>query len=402
MTGIKTNWTPSIIDLQAAFPQKLEITSNFLFEDNDGSDDFFHICGNILGIMGGYPRRLDIFDTEKGKVLWTARPYVDELGGRALCDNGVLYIGYQATNTAACIKAHKMETGEVIWERKLTNSDEQFGTRMAQTSNHIIAPNVKKDTLFIIDKQTGKQTAKLPMTNQFEGGRGTILEDDLVFTYNDKLYIIAYKKNYVIDCYNPETGEFESTLFEFPKSDSKIQRIQEIIQIDGDLCFFMSSGEFYRISLVSGEVKAEIMLVNKETPNDYFRCLSGFLHYQNKLNIIVINGKDKNTLYIYNLEADKLEESVIIPQLDKNYSITAPTPYAGIVLRYGYGEPSKNGLSFYNFNKNEIIAEIILPQYSEEETDWRKNHIVVGNAIYLIQEIDSDTMENACILHRIQ
>ncbi len=401
MAEIKTNWTPDIVDLQADFPKKLEITSSFLFENNDGREDFFHICGNIFGVLGGYPRRLDIFDAEQGKVLWTAKPYADMLGGRALYDNGVLYIGYEATNTAASIKAHKIETGEVIWERKLTNSDEQFGTRMVQTSSRIVAPNVKKDTLFIIDKQTGKQTAKLPMTNQFEGGRGTFLRDDVVFTFNDKLYILAYKKNYVIDCYNPEIGEFERTLFELPKSDSK-QRIQAISQIDGDLCFFMESGVFYRISLTDGKVKAEIMLGKKEKPDDYFRCLAGFLHHQNKLSIIARNSKDIDTLHIYNLETDKLEESITIPQLNEDYSIAAPTPYTNTVLRYGYGEPSKNGLSLYDFDKNETISELILPQYSEEEVDWRSKHIIAGNAIYLIQRIDSDAIKNACVLHRIQ
>ena len=404
MTEIKTNWVSNKIDTQATFPQKLEIASSFLFEENSGDESFFHIADNLLGVLGDYSEGLDIFDTKKGKVLWRVK-WTDMLGGRALYDNGILYVGYQASNTPAKIKAHKIETGEVIWECKLTNSDEQFGTRMVQTSNRIIAPNVNKDTLFIIDKQTGKQTAKLPMTNDFEGGRGAIFEDDVVFTHNDKLYILAYKKNYVLDCYNPETAEFESTLFEFPLSEAR-QDIQERIQIDGDLCLFMRTGEFYRISLADGKVKAQLQLGIKENPDDYFRTLSGFLHYQNKLSLVVRDRKDENTLYTYNLETDKLEESVVIPQLDKDYSIIAPTPYTNTVLRYGFGEPSKNGLSFYNFDKNETVSELILPQYSEVEvdddgdvegTDWRENHIIIGDAIYLIQKIDE-----SCVLHRIQ
>ena len=404
MTEIKTNWVSNKIDTQAAFPQKLEIASSFLLEENSGRDGFFHIADNLLGILGYYSEGLDVFDTEKGKVLWRVK-WIDMLGGHALYDNGILYVGYQASNTPAKIKAHKIETGEVIWECKLTNSREQFGTHMVQTSNHIIAPNVMKDTLFIIDKQTGRQTAKLPMTNDFEGGRGAIFEEDVVFTHNEKLYILAYKKNYILDCYNPETTEFESTLFEFPLSETR-QEIQERIQIDGDLCLFMRTGEFYRISLADGKVKAQLQLGIKENPDDYFRTLSGFLHYQNKLSLVVRDRKDENTLYTYNLETDKLEESVVIPQLDKDYSIIAPTPYANTVLRYGFGEPSKNGLALYNFENNETLSELILPQYSEVEvdddgdvegTDWRENHIIIGDAIYLIQKIDEN-----CILHRIQ
>ena len=406
MTEIKSNWISNKINKEGVFPQKLEITSSFMFEENSGQDGFFHIADNLIGILGYSSEGLDIFDTEKGKVLWRVK-WIDMLGGYALYDNGVLYIGYQATHAPASIKAHKIETGEVIWERKLTNSDEQFGTRMVQTSNHIIAPNVKKDTLFIVDKKTGKLTVKLPMTNRFEGGRGTIFEDDAVFTYNDKLYILAYKKNYVLDCYNPEKAEFENTLFEFPLGNAKsTQRIQQIIQIDGDLCLFMSTGEFYRISLVDGKVKAQLLLEKQETPEDYFRCLSGFLHYQNKLSLVVINDEEEKTIYTYNLETDKLDERIVIPQLDKDYFLIAPTPYVNIMLRYGHGERSKNGLSLYNIEKNKTVSELVLPQYSKlevdedgdvEGVDWRINHIIIGDAIYLIQKIDKK-----CMMHRIE
>jgi len=395
MTEIKANWMPNIINNQATFPQKLEITSGFLFEENSGSEDFFYIADNLLGILGRFSEGLDVFDTEKGEVLWRAK-WTDMLGGRALYDNGVLYVGYKASGTAASIKAHKIETGEVIWERKLTNSGEQFGTHMVQTSTRVIAPNVNKYVLFIIDKQTGKQTAKLAMTNQFEGGHGTVFENDIVFTYNDKLYILAYKDNYVLDCYNPETAEFESTLFEFPLNNEEPE-IEQIIQIEGDLCLFMSTGEFYRISLVDGKVKAKLMLGDKENSDDCYRCLSGFLHSLNKLSLIVVNDEDESTLYTYDLETDKLEESIMIPESDKDYSIIAPTPHDHVILRYGYGEPSKNGLALYNFAKNETVSELILPQYSAKGTDWRKSHIILGDAMYLIQKIDK-----GCVLHRIQ
>ena len=84
MTEIKNNWISNKIDTKAAFPQKLEIASSFLLEENSGRDGFFHIADNLLGILGDYSEGLDVFDTEKGKVLWRVK-WIDMLGesGRA-------------------------------------------------------------------------------------------------------------------------------------------------------------------------------------------------------------------------------------------------------------------------------------------------------------------------------
>lgn len=392
------SWNPHTIDLSKAYPKKLEILSSHCFSDNVGVDGFFHIHGNMLGILSGYhPNVLDVFDTQKGEVVLRVK-HCARLGGHALYDNGVLFVGHDAgEGIAACVTAHDLESAKELWKCKLTNIPEQFGTRMVQTADMVIAPCVKSDKLFFIDKETGRLVKNLKMENPFRGG--PFIDEDVVFVQNNKLYVLAYKskKNrYVIDCYDTKKCKFEATIFEFPE---KIWTHQ-VVQVNGYLYAVLNSGMFYKISLAEGRLESK-MLLGKEEGENAYSCAKKIQHCGDKLKIMMYHYKSGvQTKYTYNLLTDLIEQSLVIPEIDEDYKIEAPTAHSNVIIRYGYGEPSKNGLSLYDLNSKKTLSELVLPIHGGGEY-WRRRHLVLGDSIYLIQSGSPLNEEESCMLHRI-
>lgn len=299
------SWDPKPIEADKPLPENFTEVSSYYFPFNDASDAVIHLGGNRLGIIGGYPRNIQIFDTVKGKVLWGLNSAAEK--GYAIYDaeKDVIYIARDGHSAANYITAHKPDSGDLVWKKecKLTNSSQQFGTLFVQNATHVIHANIRKSVLYMVNKQTGKLDGKVNMEHSIHCG-ANFTDKEEMFTRDNFLYVIGYnwdKDFFTVDQYDIATQSFVATLF---SAESGVALLKFI---EGDNCVYLlaDSGVMYKLSLPDGKVLAKTVHDTAEPPYGY--RIKQFEKKDGKLKYVLSHNKEENKqLEIeYDLKTDK-------------------------------------------------------------------------------------------------
>lgn len=323
LKGVK--WESHAIDVAKQPPAKWTRTSTYYFPFNDGSDGLFYLGNNLLALIGGYPRVIQIFDTQKGQVIWglQAAAYL----GFAIYDEDrqVIYVARDGYSSAHYITAHQADTGQLIWTKpcKLTNSRQQFGTLFVQNRDYLIHANITKKVLFLVNKESGKLDGKIEMVHRIDCN-ADFTTNDVMFTHDNQLYVFSIDdKNdlFCIDKYHIDSQSFIETIF---KSKAGC-RLLSFIHINENLYLLSNSGVVCQLSLSDGTVISQVPSDEQEgTPNNY-HLYSG-LSVKNQKIYYALRSTYKNgeiTYYIYDMATGKIKRNGadLIDDTSLNYKV---------------------------------------------------------------------------------
>ncbi|GHV96205.1 hypothetical protein AGMMS50293_25250 [Spirochaetia bacterium] len=248
-----------------------------------GKKDFEHITylGNgrvgIVHSSDGYDYKLTVINIGDGSVVWEQANY-ETFGGVAvpLYDEHAVYM--PITESSQKLSANDRETGKPLWARSVGNGTWAFMTPPVQTAAHVAVCNTHSDKLSIIDKKSGKVVCSAKLAHEVPDYRPSIR------AWRDKFIAFATdSKNdqWTIDLYDPATeGVFVKTILRFPEK-GEDGRIVLHTLIGDWLYFFTAQGWFYKLDLLSGEIKEKHQLPDPSISEDGYSFSTRYIHRHN-------------------------------------------------------------------------------------------------------------------------